>query len=171
MRTSKLSPHFTLAELLPTNVPEDDVPLDVHTNLEMLATEILEPMRVALALPLHIHSGYRPPTHNAAVGGKPSSDHMTGNAADFHVDGTPESTWQQSTIHAYHWLMTEMAGRFGQIILEDHRKHYGNPAKLWIHVSNTTPRHPGTEGDVNRLLLSWSPTEYEKYTLNRAPVA
>lgn len=172
MRT-KLSPHFFIDEMLPSGMTEDDVPLVFHTNLEMLANGILEPLRAAMGAAIHIHSGYRPLAKNASVGGKPASDHLTGNAADLHVDGGSDRTWQEATIAAYHWIRSgdELQGQFGQVILEDHRKHYGNPAKLWIHVSNPTARHPGTAMDINRVLLSWSPKDFEGYTEARAPLA
>jgi zinc D-Ala-D-Ala carboxypeptidase len=42
----------------------------------------LEDYRALLGQPVVIASGYRDPAHNAAVGGKPSSQHLYGNAAD-----------------------------------------------------------------------------------------
>ena len=169
MTRTKLSQHFYLDELLPAGVSEDEVPPDVQVCLEMLVEELLEPLREALGMPLRVHSGYRPPVRNAAVGGKTHSDHLTGNAADFHVDAGFERTWQESTIFAFHFLRTQFDGRFGQLILEDHRTFYHNPAKFWIHVSNPTTLHPGTPADKNRILLSSSPTSYAVYEPNKAP--
>lgn len=45
--------------------------------------ELLEQLRANIGgLPLHINSGYRCPSHNAAVGGVPNSQHALGTAAD-----------------------------------------------------------------------------------------
>lgn len=55
--------------------------LEHWRNLEVLATQILEPAREALG-PIRITSGYRSPALNAMVGGSPTSQHMTGEAVD-----------------------------------------------------------------------------------------
>jgi uncharacterized protein YcbK (DUF882 family) len=44
--------------------------------------DLLEEMRAALGAPVRINSGLRCETHNLAVGGKASSAHLTGEAAD-----------------------------------------------------------------------------------------
>ena len=44
--------------------------------------ELLELARAITGKPIVIHSGFRCPAHNAAVGGKPNSAHLTGEAAD-----------------------------------------------------------------------------------------
>lgn len=85
-----LSPHFTLAELLRSEVAarrgiEMVPPPDVVDNLRQLVTEVLEPLRAAIRAPLYITSGYRPYEVNRLVGGAPSSDHLHGLAADFVV--------------------------------------------------------------------------------------
>jgi len=43
---------------------------------------LLQGIRDQLARPLVVTSGFRCPEHNAAVGGKPSSQHLIGRAAD-----------------------------------------------------------------------------------------
>lgn len=156
-RTLKLSPHFTLGELIPEDC--DFVPAEVMVNLEVLATELLEPIRLHYGRSVMIHSGYRPPKHNAAVGGVLSSDHPAGRAADFHVTGNDDITWQTSTLSAFVWIRENLKGRFGQVILEDHRKRLKKPGKLWVHVSTPSVRHPGAN-DVNAVLLSSAPGEY-----------
>lgn len=86
MPVTLLSPHFTLEELTASdtavrfsinNTPE---PLIV-SNLKLLAT-YLERIRVVLARPIIIKSGYRSPELNSRVGGSPSSMHCLGLAAD-----------------------------------------------------------------------------------------
>ena len=49
--------------------------------------ELLENVREFAGLPIQITSGYRCASHNAAVGGVPSSAHLTGEASDFFVSG------------------------------------------------------------------------------------
>ncbi len=72
-----LSPHFALEEfrckgtgLLP--------PPNTLAHL----VEHLERLRSSVGRPMHIVSGYRAPSHNAAVGGAPDSRHMRGDAVD-----------------------------------------------------------------------------------------
>jgi uncharacterized protein YcbK (DUF882 family) len=43
---------------------------------------VLEQLREVVGRPLAIVSGYRCPEHNAAVGGKPASQHLLGTAVD-----------------------------------------------------------------------------------------
>lgn len=155
----KVSEHFDLMEFLPA--ADTIVPDEVRENIEQLAALILEPLREHFGVPIHIHSGYRPPDKNAAVGGVPGGDHERGAAADFHVSDTTSHTWEQNTIAAFDWLRTEKDGLFGQLILEDHRLHYGDPGKLWVHVSLKTRRHIGDESDRNRLLVSYEPRKYQ----------
>ncbi|MEM6380083.1 MAG: D-Ala-D-Ala carboxypeptidase family metallohydrolase [Bacteroidota bacterium] len=57
------------------------MPNDVLENVKELA-ENLQKIRDTLNQPIHINSGYRSPAHNAAIGGVPDSQHLTGKAAD-----------------------------------------------------------------------------------------
>lgn len=56
-------------------------PVPVHPAL----IECLEDIRGFAGIPLVIRSGYRCSEHNAAVGGKPNSAHLQGEAADIFV--------------------------------------------------------------------------------------
>jgi hypothetical protein len=89
-----LSPHFTLEELtrseiaLRKNLSNRPGP-EALENLRRLAP-FLERVRELPALggrPILVNSGYRSGPVNAAVGGKPTSQHPKGQAADIRVPG------------------------------------------------------------------------------------
>lgn len=79
-----MSPHFSLAELTVTTTGLPNIPDAVSRgNLARLA-EALELVRAALGgRAMLISSAYRSPSVNAAVGGRATSAHMVGLAADF----------------------------------------------------------------------------------------
>lgn len=134
-----LSPHFTLAELTVTQQRQfDNTPSEVAVaNLKRLAETILEPARALIGKPLIITSGYRSPEVNAAVGGVSSSQHMSGQAADFIVQGmTPRDVCM---------LLKDSDIPYHQLIFEN----FGGG---WTHISwSDAPRRqafvlPGGEG-------------------------
>jgi hypothetical protein len=140
----KLSPHFELSELIRTDhrgyLDEQAATAPVDT-LRALATTILEPIRVHFAAPVVVHSGYRCPGLNAAIGGSTSSQHMRGEAADLHVAGVAhEVVWR--------WIASESGIPFGQVILEGVQA--GRPT--WVHVSLGEPYRPR---DRCREILTW----------------
>jgi hypothetical protein len=153
----RLSPHFLLAEFL--RVPPSEVPTGAVENLGKLCVALLEPLREAMGFPVVIHSGYRAPSANESVGGVRGSDHTVGRAADFHIG---HDDWEKHTFEAFHWLRTHKLADIGQLILEDHRLSLRNNAKLWVHVSIVSPKHPG-EGDPNQLLASYTPGSYNTF--------
>lgn len=86
-----LSRHFTLKEMLRSPTAERDEalkreqenpPVEVVTSLQYLVENTLEPIRLGIAVPLHITSGYRCPIVNKLVGGSATSQHCRGEAAD-----------------------------------------------------------------------------------------
>jgi hypothetical protein len=156
-RTLKLTPNFRLSELVPKDC--EDVPPWILGELTDLCTELLEPVRFKFG-PLVIHDAYRTPEANAAASGVVSSDHLDGRAADFHVTGNIDRNWQEQTTEAFHWIREHLLGRFGQVILEDHRKSLNDQGKLWIHIAMPSSKHPGTSGDVNSILVSLVPNQY-----------
>ena len=90
-----LSPNFTLEEMTASETAsrhgiDNTPPNDVLMNLRRLAL-FLEDVRKVVQMPLHINSAYRSPEANKLVGGKSTSQHCKGAAADIKVKGmTPD---------------------------------------------------------------------------------
>src|SRR5512146_3069105 len=74
-----LSPHFSKSEFADHKTGECVV------NPALVAA--LEELRSLVGKTIHIDSGYRSPSTNAAEGGVSHSQHMLGNAADISIDG------------------------------------------------------------------------------------
>ena len=94
------------------NVPNDPIVIE---NLEH-TIEQLDELRRLYGHPIFITSGYRCPALNKAVGGKPNSQHVKGQAADLKWD--PELL--QFIIDNYH---------YDQLIEETSKR------TKWIHIS------------------------------------
>jgi len=157
----QVTEHFSLDEFT-KGMPEEDVPAIVLENIELLCMDILEPARIALGVPIRVTSGYRPPEHNAEVGGVQHSDHQRGAAADLQAYHGNGKKWFENTEALAQWIREHRKGHYGQLILEDHRDAVDNPWQLWVHVSLPSAKHPGLDGDPNRDLLSKAPGEYEQ---------
>ena len=59
---------------------------EVRDAIRELTNTVLQPLRDAWGLPLHVNSGYRCPKLNAAVGGAATSQHTKGEAADIKAE-------------------------------------------------------------------------------------
>ncbi len=134
MAKVKLSPHFSLAEMTKTSIK------GVSNTPDAKATENLK--RVCLWLeelrqewnqtygegddPVIINSGYRAPAVNKAVGGVPTSNHLTGCAADIRVSGMEQAL-------RYAVILLDIADRqkkdFDEIIIERSK------SVLWLHFA------------------------------------
>ena len=51
-------------------------------NVKALVSEVLDPVREKLGMPIVVNSGYRCEKHNKDVGGVKNSQHLKGEAAD-----------------------------------------------------------------------------------------
>jgi uncharacterized protein YcbK (DUF882 family) len=60
------------------------VPAHLMPNVRELAAN-LQILRNEIGEPIHINSGYRTPSYNKKVGGKPASQHLLAKAADITV--------------------------------------------------------------------------------------
>ena len=86
-----LTPHFALQEFIRSATARkhgiaNDPPPEAVENLKLLCRHTLEPLREALGLPVVITSGYRCKALNNIIAHHSNrSQHMKGQAADFHV--------------------------------------------------------------------------------------
>jgi zinc D-Ala-D-Ala carboxypeptidase len=125
-----LSPNFQLAEFTRSaEHPEIDnsPPPSAIEMLKQLCVEILEPLRVYTG-PIRISSGYRCPALNAAVGGQPTSEHLSGCAADIEA---VDPTFTPSLIISF---LVDSGLSFDQLIDET-----GSSGERWTHVSIARP--------------------------------
>lgn len=126
MNDFNLTEHFTFLELTKTDKPEFQElnrrkALCYTGSLTELCRTVLEPIRLHYGKPVVVHSGFRCYELNKAVGGSATSQHMIGEAVDFHVEGvTLEET--------FNWLWKEPGIPFGQLI--DERRGDGR----WLHI-------------------------------------
>ena len=128
-RNDKLSPHFTLGELIRSNTAErlsidNTPPKELIPKLKRLCDEILEPVRHRYGHPFRPNSGYRSPELNRAIGGSARSQHCLAEAVDIEIVGVSNydlAVWMKDNI------------QYDQIILECYRQ--GEPNSGWVHIS------------------------------------
>lgn len=122
--------HFNLSEFFRSstavkngikNEPSFDEKATIVRNINLLVDNVLDPVRDMVHVPILITSGYRCPLVNRLVGGVDNSQHMSGYAADFHVQGFTSSMMYQLFLCIFNTL------EFDQLI------YYR--AKNIIHVS------------------------------------
>ena len=126
-----LTNNFTLEELTASQYASrngiDNTPnAEQIESLKQLCINILQPLRDALGVPMHIDSGFRNPEVNSAIGGAKTSQHTKGEAADVVVPGmTPMEIIKR---------IVELKLPFDQMIFE-----YGQ----WTHVSYSVNQQRG----------------------------
>ena len=151
--TNNLSEHFTLAEMCKTSAKTQDgnIPSHVHIEnlkrlcgwLEMLRKRYNERYVVSREIspraalgrddnegreePIIINSGYRSPAVNKAVGGVPTSNHLTGCAADIKVAGI-EQLIRYATILLD--ISDESQEDFDELLIERSPK-----GSYWLHFA------------------------------------
>lgn len=94
-------------------------------NLTALVDHVLDPLREAWGGPIRVNSGYRCKALNSAVGGKVTSQHLLGEAADITVGSRAQN-------RKLFQLIKDLKLPFDQLIDES--------GMSWIHVSYS-PRH------------------------------
>ena len=129
----KLSEHMTLAELTKTNTGIENVPNEAQVeNLKRLC-RWLERLRKRWNDkygdgddPIIINSGFRSAAVNKAVGGAPTSNHLTGCAVDIRVAGL-EQLLRYAVILLD--ISDESGEDFDELLLER------NGAVMWLHFA------------------------------------
>lgn len=132
MNDLQLSEHFTFLELTATDRPELQElnrrkALCYVGSLKELCRTVLEPIRLHDGRPVVVHSGFRCYELNMAIGGSANSQHLLGEAADFHIEGIELE-------EAFDWLWHESNIPFGQLI--DEQRGGGR----WLHISTGSRR-------------------------------
>lgn len=122
--------NFSLHELLLTqNRNFDDEqynpPPEIVEHLRALCVNILQPVRDAVGVSIHVNSGYRCPSLNRAIGGAANSQHMTGHAADI-VDFTHGNEYLFKKIRELNLPFDQMIDEFGF---------------RWVHISYDPARN------------------------------
>lgn len=105
--------HFNLSEFFLSatatknsikNEPNLDERATVARNINLLVDNILDPVGDVVRTPIIITSGYRCPQVNKLVGGVNNSQHMSGCAADFHVQGFTPLMMRQVFLDIYNTM-------------------------------------------------------------------
>lgn len=104
------------------NIPSHDV----LRKLNALMDNCLDPIRALWGKPIGVNSGYRSPELNRAVGGKPTSQHLRGEAADI-TTGSVEGNRKLFE------LILASGIEFDQLIDESNYK--------WLHVSYSAEKN------------------------------
>lgn len=116
--------YFTIDELCASSTAkrkgiDNTPPPQVVANLTQLRDKVLNPLREQYGAAIWVHSGYRCPELNAAVGGVANSQHIVGEAADI-------DTYSRDNNRKLFEILIAQAN-FDQIIWEGDGD--------WIHVS------------------------------------
>ena len=126
-----MAKYFTIDEMVRSaeatkrnirNIPSHDVLRKLHALMD----NCLDPIRALWGKPIGVNSGYRSPELNRVVGGKPTSQHQKGEAADI-TTGSVEGNRKLFE------LILASGIEFDQLIDESNYK--------WLHVSYTTTKN------------------------------
>jgi hypothetical protein len=94
------------------------------SNLQKLATHILQPVRDHFGKPLIITSGYRSPELCVKIGSTTTSQHTKGQASDFEIGGVANKDLSD-------WIHQNLD--YDQLILEFWKPEDANSG--WVHCS------------------------------------
>jgi len=125
MNNILLSPHFCLDEFTKSSTAikhgiQNNPPQEAVENLRALCVHTLEPLREALGLPIVITSGYRTRELNRLlVCHSNKSQHMSGEAADFHVAEPKDLNLEPGTLNPAKPTRRELLIRAFRLIITD----------------------------------------------------
>ena len=129
----RLSEHFTLGELCKTRTGIENVPNEAQVeNLKRLCRWLEQLRRRWNNLygegddPIVINSGFRSPEVNKAVGGVPTSNHLTGCAVDIRCIGMEQALRYASILLDLSDLNRE---DYDELLIEQKRN------VIWIHFA------------------------------------
>ena len=129
----KLSEHMTLAELCKTNTGIENVPNEAQVENLKRVCRWLERLRKRWNDkygdgddPIIINSGFRSPEVNKAVGGVPTSNHLTGCAVDIRCIGMEQALRYASILLDISDMSRE---DFDELLIEQRRN------VIWIHFA------------------------------------
>jgi len=131
---TKLTEHFTLAEMTKTSVNLKNVPNEAQIENLKRVCRWLELLRSRYNErygdgddPIVINSGFRSAAVNTAVGGAATSNHLTGCAADIRVSGM-----EQALRYAVILLDISDESRedFDELLIERNAR-----SMIWIHFA------------------------------------
>ena len=126
---AKLSEHFSLGEFTKSGSHPEVYNIPSHeaiANLKRLCTW-LEVLRERYGEPIRINSGYRSPQLNRKIGGAPTSNHLTGCAADIRVAGMEQAIRYAAILLDY---SRESNQDFDELLIEKNR--FG---AIWVHFA------------------------------------
>jgi zinc D-Ala-D-Ala carboxypeptidase len=142
----RLSAHFTLDELTVSQEASrrgiDNTPPPQALAALHITAQGLEAVRVRLGCaPIIVSSGYRSLEVNRVIGGSKTSQHITGQAADFIAPAFGNPTEVASALR-------DSGVEYDQLILEFTR---------WVHISFASkPRHMALIIDTNGTRPMWA---------------
>ena len=125
---ANLSQHFVLGEFTRSKYPEVyNIPShEAIANMKRLCVW-LEVLRNKVGHPIVINSGYRSPQLNRKVGGAPTSNHLTGCAADIRTNGMEQAIEYAAILVNY---AKESQQDYDELLIEKNR--YG---AIWLHFA------------------------------------
>ena len=136
---AKLSEHFSLGELTKSNSHPEVYNIPSHEAIENLKRVCgwLEVLRLRAGTPIRINSGYRSPQLNKRIGGVPTSNHLTGCAADIRVENMEQLIRYAAIILDY---ADESKQEFDELLIErrsasplgSSKNRYG---AIWLHFA------------------------------------
>ena len=126
---ANLSEHFKLGEMTKSSSHPEVYNIPSHEAIANLKRVCgwLEVLRARSGGPILINSGYRSPQLNKKIGGVPTSNHLTGCAADIRVENMEQLIRYAAILLDY---ADESHQDFDELLIEKNR--YG---AIWLHFA------------------------------------